>query len=259
MSQRRSFTERAIKRIRPRLDTTFHPAPCELASDLWVLDRRLRMPGGAILPNRSTIVRLRERSLVVISPPPLVSPDDTLAIDAIGDVRYVVIPNSFHYVYAAAFLARYPRAALLTAAAVAARVPDLPAGQELDPKALPEAWKSELELAVLGPVHGISETVFFHCATRTLILTDLAFHMTRFDRSFDRIAWRLSGVPRAFGPSRTARQLLLRDVREAAPFLERVAKWPFERIVVAHGDVVEDDAQARFRSAYAGYLGQSTK
>jgi hypothetical protein len=36
--------------------------------------------------------------------------------------------------------------------------------------------------------------------------------------------------------------------------LQRVLTWPFERILVAHGDIVQTDARSRFERAFARYL-----
>jgi len=239
-----------MQRLTPRPVAAFVPEPRRLAADLWLLDRQLRMPGGARLPLRSVVVRLRSGALVVLSPPPLI---EAAQLDALGDVAHVVAPNSFHYVYAADLMARFPHATLHIAPGLRGRVPALPDATELGGSAA-ALWPGEIEIAVLGPVRGVSEVVLFHCPTGTLLLTDLAFNMQRFERRFDRIAWRLSGVPAGFGPSRTARLLLLRDRAAAARCLDRVAEWPIQQIVVAHGDVIARDAKAAFHGAFAAYL-----
>jgi hypothetical protein len=196
---------------------------------------------------------LSNGTLVVVSPPPLIESRDAAAIDSIGVVRQVVAPNTFHYVYAAEFMVRYPEASLLVSPGLLERVTELPPAEELGPTP-PEIWSGELDLAVLGPVRGVSEVAFFHHPTGALILTDLAFNLTRFARSFDRIAWRLAGVPKGFGPSRTARLLLLRDHAEASRCLSRVSEWPIRQIIVAHGGLVEHDAKVQFLKAFARYV-----
>ena len=253
MPSRRSLVDRLMKLAAPRAVAAFAPRPHQLARGVWVLDRQLRFPGGARLPLRTTIIHLSNGALVVVSPPPLIEPGGAAAIDSIGVVRQVVAPNTFHYVYAAEFMVHYPDASLLVSPGLLERVTELPPAEELGPSP-PEVWCGELDLAVLGPVRGVSEVVFFHHPTGTLILTDLAFNMTRFARRFDRIAWRLAGVPDGFGPSRTSRLLLLRDHAEASRCLSRVSEWPIRRILVAHGEVVEHNAKAQFLKAFARYV-----
>jgi len=253
MVERRSLSDRALVRAVPRPVAGFAPPPRALADDLFVLDRRLLHFGIAQLPARTTIVRLPDGALAVISPPPLADEATRAAIDALGRVRYVVAPSSFHYLYAREFRRHYPDASLLGAPGLGARVPGLALDRELDAP-LPEAWASLLDAISLRAPRGISETLFFHAPSRTLVLTDLAFHMRAYPRAIDRVVWRASGIPRGFGPGRTTRTLLLADRRTAAAALERALAWPVERIVVAHGDEIEHGAKEALRRAFAPWL-----
>jgi len=243
---RRSLLDRAMQLGQPRVVTEFAPPPVPIALDVWSLDRRLRMPAGMLLPNRTTILRLASGGLLVASPPP-VAPGGLGHLDALGAVEEVLLPNSFHYLYGAEFLARYPTATLRVAPGLHARIPGLPAGDELT-DATPAPWQGVIEHAILETDRGLSEVALFHRPSATLVLTDVAFHMVRFDRPLDRVFWRLFGVPAGFGPSRTARMFLLRD--RAAPFLERVQAWPFRRVLVAHGEPLEHDAAGTFARAF---------
>jgi hypothetical protein len=237
---------------RPTVVTGFAPPPVELAPGLWSLERRLRMPGGPGLPTRTTILRLGSGGLLVVSPPP-VEAGGLEPLERLGAVEEVLVPNSFHYLNARGFLARHPGARLRLAPAIRQRVPDLPPGEELG-EARPSSWAGVVEHAILGPVRGLSEVAIFHRPSASLVLTDVAFHMVRFESRLERAFWRLSGVPRAFGPSRTARWFLLRDRDAAAAFLARLLDWPFARVVVAHGEPLESGAADVFRRAFAPHL-----
>jgi len=246
----RGLADRLIQYIRPRLVAGFAPAPIAVAPDLWSIDRRYRLPGGLRLPTRATVIRLSSGGLLVVSPPP-VEAGGLEQLDALGAVEEVLVPNSFHYLGAAAFSARYPRAALRLAPGLHARVAGL-RGDELGET--PASWGCLVEPLVLGPVRGIAEVALFHRPSATLILTDVAFNMTRFESGLDRLLWRLNGVPADFGPSRTARQFLLRDRAAARAFVAGVLTWPFERVLVAHGEPLAADAVATFRRAFSAYL-----
>jgi hypothetical protein len=255
VTQRRSRLDRLIQFVRPRLIRDFAPPPTQVAPDLWTIERRLRMPGGPTLPTRSTVVRLPAGGLLVVSPPP-VEAGGLAALDALGAVQDVLVPNSFHYLNAADFVARYPGATLRLAPGLHDRIAGLP-GEELT-ASTPAAWGGAVEHQILGPVRGIAEVAVFHRPSATLMLMDLAFNMVRFESAFERVAWRLSGVPASFGPSRTARTFLLNDRRMAADFLERVLAWPFQRVLVAHGEPLEDLAADVFQHAFAGFLADAT-
>ncbi|MCG8591652.1 MAG: DUF4336 domain-containing protein [Proteobacteria bacterium] len=248
--------DRLLIRARPSPVPDYRPPPQEIEPGLWVLDRQLRHFGMARLPSRTTLVLLGDHSLAVISPPALLDPASLAAIEAIGRVAYIVVPNSFHYLYTAEFARHFPTASILTAPGLGQRVPEWATHLELEAGRPPDSWSGVLRYEVLGPVNGVSEVLFFHVPTATLVLTDLAFNMERYPRAVDRLFWRFSGIPSGFGPGRTTRSLMLRDRAAAVRALSNALAWPIEQIVVAHGDVVCDQAHSRLRAAFRSSLGE---
>jgi hypothetical protein len=240
--------DRLLRLVQPKPDLRFIPPPRAIGPQIWAIDRRALL-AGVTLPTRSTVVDVGQGRLVLVSPPADACPE----LDRLGTVVAVVVPNSFHYLYAKEWQSRCPTAELFYAPGLPRRVSGLPPARELTADVVP-SWRERLPFVVLGPDRGISEVLFFHPASRTLILTDLASNLVDLPRAYDRIASRLSGQPAGFGPSRNARKLLLRDASRAREALRAVLQWPFERILVAHGTLVERDAADVFRSAFARYL-----
>ncbi|MGE0826134.1 MAG: DUF4336 domain-containing protein [Candidatus Binatia bacterium] len=249
---KRSWLDRMMQATQPKVVSSYNPAPQQLAEGLWVIERRLTMPGGPQLPARMTVVCLQSGGLFLHSPTKL-DADLQQWLGDRGRVEAIVAPNSFHFLFASAYLEAFPSAQFFVAPGLPARVPTLPPATELGNVA-PTLWAAEMEQAVFGPVRGLAEVIFFHRPTKTLLLTDLAFNMTADDSLFNRLCWRVLGVPARFGPSRSARMTLLRDKAAARTYLQPVLAWPFQRILVTHGLTVENDAQAEFRRAYATYL-----
>jgi hypothetical protein len=56
-----------------------------------------------------------------------------------------------------------------------------------------------------------------------------------------------------FGPSKLD-PLLIRDRRAARQSLEHVLGWDFDRVVVAHGDVLESGGHEALRQGYSWLL-----
>jgi hypothetical protein len=102
-----------------------------VATDVWqVSGPGLRMPGGAVMPVSSTVIRLPDRSLLVYSPIAFTDAD-AAAIEAAGEVAHVVAPSQFHHLFAVAAAARWPRATVRVAPGVADKQPALAAAREL--------------------------------------------------------------------------------------------------------------------------------
>jgi hypothetical protein len=248
----RSFFDRIMRPVKPRPTADFAPPPRELATGLWRIERRVRLPGAMVLPAGMTIIRLPSGKLFLHSPLPF-DEGVSCALAELGEVSVVLAPNSFHYVFIADYVARFPAAKLFLAPRLRERIASLPPAPAVDGEA-PSEWEGAVTPIVFGPVGFFSEVALFHQATSTLILADLAFNMIRYRNALDRLAWRLFGVPAGFGPSRTGRFSLLRDRAAAGPFLRRMLEHDFRRILVAHGDPVETNARAEFERAFRRYL-----
>jgi hypothetical protein len=225
-----------------------------VAEDVWQLDGgEIRQPGGVRLPVRSTIVRLRDRSLVVYSP---VAIDDALAaaIGELGEVAHLVAPNRLHHVFAAAAAVRWPRATLHGAPGLAAKRPDLRIDRALGRDAEP-AWRDQLDVEPIGGAPKLDEHVMFHRASGTLACADLVFHVTRPANLRTRIVLAMVGA----GGGRLAQsrvwRLFRRDKAAARASLDRVLAWPIARVAPCHGDPIDVDAAALARVVRRAYGG----
>jgi hypothetical protein len=251
MSTRRGVLDRVIGWGQPRWDAGLRTPPRPIAEGLYALDRRFFLPGGTALPTRSFAVRAPDGGVAVLSP----VPDEEARRDVamLGPVRFLVAPNSFHYVGLASWAEAFPDAAVFLAPGLRARRPELPLGDEIAEGA-ETPFASTLAHTALGPWRGVSEVAFLHRVSRTLILTDACFHLQDAANARDRLAYRLLGAWRRFGPSRTARAILLRDRAQVAAFVERMCRWDFERIVVAHGEALEPAGREALCAAFRSYL-----
>ena len=223
----------------------------QVASDLWVASRPLPLVVGDI-GTRMTVVRLPDAGLYLHSPVKL---DDATkqALDAIGPVRCVVAPSKVHYFFVAPYGEAYPSARLFAAPGLADKRTDLRFHDTLgdDPAA---EWSGTLEQHLFQGAPLLNEIVFFHPASRTLVLTDLAFNMPTRPGGRAALFTTLIGAVGRFGPHRMVR-LLLRDRGAARQSVQRILSWDFDRVIVTHGEVLESGGKARFAEAFR-FLGQ---
>ena len=218
-----------------------------LADDLFVAERPLRFQGLEI-GTRMTVARLPGDALWLHSP---VRPDPELrkAVDALGAVRFLVAPNRFHHL----FVKEWGDAEIYVAPGLPKKRPDLAHAHVLADEA-PPAWKGALDQHFFRGFPLANEVAFLHRASRTLVLSDLAFQIGPEAPLLTRLAFRALAAYDRFGPS-LAERLLIRDRAAARRSLETILAWDFDRVVVAHGRILESGGREALRRGYGWLLG----
>ena len=220
-----------------------------LAPDLWVAERTFRN-GLVDLAVRMTVLRQRDGSLLLHS---VVELDRALRaeLDALGPVRSIVAPNLHHHLFAADYPTGYPDARLYAAPGLPLKRPDLKFAEELTDIA-PAAWRTDLEQHLFRGAPFLNEVVFFHPASRTLVLTDLVMNVAKGDaHGAARLFFLVVGAEGRFGPHRLLRYLFIRDRAAARGSVERILAWDFDRVVMSHGRVLDTGGRDAFRAAFA--------
>jgi len=203
-----------------------------IAPDLWAA-QTVHRAWPLVLPARMTVVR-EPTGLVLISPIPI---DDQLAdeLAALGPVRHIVAPNKFHYAYLAAARERYPSATAHGPAGLEEKI-----GAPLDrPLTATEHDFATLEPMAIAGAPKVDEFVFLHRPTRTLVTTDLLFNMKKPPALLSGLLLRL--LSRAIGRPAMSRlwQFLASDRNALLDSLDQVLAADFDRLIVAHGDVID--------------------
>ncbi|PSN11105.1 hypothetical protein C7293_25600 [filamentous cyanobacterium CCT1] len=234
--------------------------------DLWVAEQPLRYFGLSV-GTRMTVVKLAGDDLVVISPIQL---SDGLMNDLgeLGTVAHIIAPNLYHYLFAADFKAAYPGATFWATSALRGKKPELPIDraichrQDFANVPGPETPWPGLEclffdgfktLAPSGP-DPLDEWVFFHAASRTLILTDTAFC---FDETFPwltQLVTKIGGGYKSLSPSLLER-VATTDKVTVKGAVEQILRWNFDRVIVAHGSIVDRNGKEQFKQGYERFLG----
>ena len=227
----------------------------QLHDDLFVVDAPQRFLGVEV-GTRMTIVRLPDARLWLHSPIPVT--DDVLRdVQAIGEVACLVAPNRFHHLYAAAWQDAAPGADLFVAPGLETKRSDLDVAGVLGEAPEP-AWQGCLDQVVLSGLPALNEVVFFHRASATLVACDLAFNIGPGSPTSTRLFFKMSGAYGRLTPTWIER-LMVRDRPTFRTALERMLDWPFERVVVSHGDVVEHGGREQIERSYAWLLGSGAR
>ena len=206
---------------------------------------------GLPVGTRMTVIRLADGRLLLHSPVAL-EPELREQLDAIGRVCFAVAPNRVHHLYAGAVAHAYPGTRLWVAPGLERKRPDLVYEAVLGDEA-PEEWKGQVDQVFFRGRPYENEVVFFHRPSRTLILCDLAFNFGPRAAAPTRLLMKLLRSYGRLGPS-TLDPWLIRDRRAARASLERILAWDFDRIIVAHGDVLESGGHETLRHGYSWLL-----
>jgi hypothetical protein len=215
--------------------------------------------GGIRLPlpftTRMTVVRLSNGDLVLHSP---VKFDEGLAeeLHRLGTVRHLVSPNQFHYAHIGEWAKAFPDAIAWASPRVRqraqARHVNINFTRDLDAHA-PEEWREEID-QLLFPGGYFKEIIFFHTASRTLILTDTIINL-ELDKMSEpwRTAARLTGMYHPYGQIFFGMRLpLLFQRRKAKAAMEKIHSGQAQRIVLSHGRCFEADANEVVRRIFGG-------
>ncbi len=219
----------------------------ELDDGLWVLDHAFSMAGGIELGTRTTLIRLHDGSILAHAPGPA-DDGDHIEIAKLGAVTQVVAPNLFHNLFVEDWMSRYEAATCHAPPSFETKVPGLsyePLGDDA-----PAAWSEELEQVFVHGAPQLDETVFFHPATRTLLLTDLCFNIMHSHSFVTRLFLRVTGAYGHLGPSRIARSFM-RDKKAIRRAIDRILEWDFDRVTVTHGEILEANGRAAFEQAFS--------
>lgn len=225
--------------------TTLRP----FAEEIWEGEYPLRTM-GMVFPARMTVIRLDQGRLFLHSPLPLTT-GLKHQLDALGRVSYVVAPNSFHHLFAAEY-AVYPEAELFIAPGLEKKRRDLKYHAVLGDTP-PAQWAGRIDQVRLAGAAVLNEVVFFHRASRTLILTDLAANVGRTASAPARLYFRLAGTYGRLGQNRLIRWLV-RDRRAARRSVERMLQWDIERMLMAHGAPLTSGGAQALRTVFAWLL-----
>jgi len=220
-------------------------------SRLPVFDFDQVLPLAFRFPARMSVLPLGAGKLALVSPIPI---DDTLAaaIAELGRVELLIAPNLLHHLYLDAAVQRYPEARVLAPSRLCRKRPSLRIHTALDQGAPPELTAA-VDVVPIEGAPALDEFAFFHRATRTLILTDLVFNIRRPRGLWAHLVLFLGGCHGRLASSRALR-VFIKDRTAARASVERLLALPFETLVVAHGDIIEQGARSQLEQALAWLL-----
>lgn len=219
-----------------------------LGDSLWAHEQWIHF-GGLALWHRMSVVALAGGGVVLHSPTRL---DAALQEELrdLGSVVAIIAPSWWHDLYLREAVRAFPDALLFGAPTLVrwSRSSSFMAALSDSP---PAVWESEIDQHhVVGLGLFLDEVVFYHRASRSLIVADLLFNISAGDAWLTRTLARIVIGP--YPGCRFARlyRPFVFDRRRFRASIERILEWDFDQIIVGHGAVVTHRGKGVFRDTF---------
>lgn len=228
----------------------------QIDSNLWVIEQPQKFMGIEV-GTKMTVIRLEDQSLLLISPIEI-NPVIKETLNSLGTVKYLIAPNLFHHLYLKKAHAVYPDAKIFAPPSLAIKQPDLPIDKTFTQD--PIEFTSEVEYSLLEgfqifalpKIQPANEIVFYHLASKTLIITDSAFNFDDSLPVLTQFTARLIGSYQVLKPS-WLEKIAVQNKEKLQKSVKKILDWDFQRVIMAHGTIVEYKAKKRLSEAY-GWL-----
>lgn len=222
---------------------------------IWIYDYPIRFASMNLFA-RMTIIKLDDETLMIHSPCEI---SDLLKdeIDAIGDVKYIVAPGSYHHLFVTSFQLKYPNAETFLCPGLERKRPDIKfdwiLGNQPDHR-----WSNVLDQVVVQGTKYIWEVAFFHRPSKTLILVDLLENIgDNYKHPTDRLLrfwWKV--VFKMWNNPKAAPEYQMgwgrKDIVKRG--LSKILSWNARRVILAHGEPIENNVTNILRSAWRKVL-----
>jgi hypothetical protein len=224
----------------------------QFGHEIWTADGAEIVIVGFHYPTRMAVLRLPDRHLFIGSPIQLTE-ILRAKVDALGQVRHIIAPNSLHHLFLPEWQRAYPDAKVYAPPGLRKKREDIVFDADLGNAPSPE-WAGEIDQVLMQGNLITTEVVFFHVKSGAVLFTDLIqqFPANSFSgwralvAKLDLMVGPEPSMPRKFRVAFTNR-------RAARDSLEHIFAWPAEKVLMAHGTPVETDAPAFLRRAF-GWL-----
>jgi len=232
----------AISTDRPETaeQAPLHLRPVE--EHLWVAQGAVPSFFGRSFPTRLVVVRFNHDQVWIHSPIQL-TPGLENELESLGEVCYLIAPNHRHHLHLDQWQQAYPTAQSFGTQEVIDKRWDLPFAHAID-KTGSYPWSDEIVHLLFHGSRRMTEAVFFHAPSATLILTDLIGNLSpRTLGRWQRMLARAAGVvaPSGTMPLNWRLSVMFRKA-EARSDVRRMKDWHPRRIIMAHGDIVTTGA-----------------
>jgi hypothetical protein len=221
------------------------------ADNIWIAEGPEVRDFGVMWNTRMIVVKLSSGAVWVDSP--VLVPFETLRqIAGLGPVRYLIAGTPRHVWRLETWHRLFPAAELWACrpTPMTLKGGPLPLTGILSDTPHPD-WEKDLDQLAFKGNPLIEEIFFYHKESRTLILDDMIQnHPPTRDHPLRDILFRLSGVAHLGGGVPLDIRLSFTNRGLARQSLDTLLSWDFDRLIIAHGPCLKNDAKPLVEEAF---------
>ena len=221
-----------------------------IPEQIWLKDYPVRY-AGTTCNARMTVIKLSDSRLMLHSPCKI---DAKLKaeLEQLGKIAFIIAPGSYHYFHIESAQQAFPDAQTYICPGIERKLPQLKFEGFLsdihDPR-----WQQDFQQVLIRGTRYIWEVAMFHIPSKTLLLVDLIENITDQTPGVNNMLkfwWKV--VFRMWNNPKPAPEYQLgwKDKVAARNSLSKILDWDFERIIIAHGDLIEKNAKQIAQSAW---------
>lgn len=222
----------------------------QLDASLWVNEVSFKLI-GIDFGNRMTCVQLADNSFWLHSPTEF-NHTTHQELNAKGQIKYLVTPSLMHNLFVMDWKKQDSSYQVLSPSRAKRVQPDIHL-DEIPEENICKLFNDEITCIPIKGIPALQEYAFIHHASKTLILTDLAFNFGNDVTGWTKFFLKIYGVYNKFGPTLTIRALI-NDKKAFCDSIEKIASREFDRIIMSHGRIIESNGNTVFKEAFGKYL-----
>ncbi|OAN13190.1 methanol oxidase, glmU [Photobacterium jeanii] len=217
---------------------------------IWYQDIPLKVSGIPV-GARMTVVKLADNKLLIHSPIQLTT-QLQLALSKLGQVHAIVTPNMSHHLFLSEWWLAYPDAYFFAPPGLQQKRSDLIFDDALSAQT-PSLWRDQLFQTLVRGSDSMEEVVFCDPQSQTLILGDTLVWLKNSTNLLSISLAILNGC--YYKPAMPFYwRVSFQDKTRLRQSLQEILTWPFERIILSHGQLIPENGKQYFADAFAWAL-----
>ncbi|MCL2832486.1 MAG: DUF4336 domain-containing protein [Treponema sp.] len=228
----------------------------EFGRNLWVIEGPLVKDMGLSFSTRMIIARLTDKTLWICDPVEI-SDSTRKDIEKLGAVKYLAVTTQRHNWRLHSSAQKYPNAELWYCGKPSGHFKH---NAETNTEKFPvknllgdtQLWPGDFEQILFKGNKLLSEAVFFHKSSGTVIMGDLIQNNKKIKgRPITNLVFKMSGAAFPDGGVGFDLKLTFTDRDKARESVSRILSWNFDKLIISHGPCVTSNAKEYIKKAFA--------